>query len=219
MLIVGLTGSIAMGKTVAAENFRRLGVPVHDSDAAVHKLLGPGGRAVGTVGAAFPGVVKGGAVDRKALGARVFGDDAQLRKLEAILHPMVRASERAFLARASRARERIVVLDVPLLYETGGETRCDAVCVVSAPAPTQRRRALARPGMTPEKLDAVLARQMPDAEKRKRADFVINSGLGRARGLQDVRRILKVIAPWAGTHWPPRRIRKSGSRPRPKGKS
>ncbi|MDA0996999.1 MAG: dephospho-CoA kinase [Proteobacteria bacterium] len=209
MLIIGLTGSIAMGKTVAAGYFRRLGVPVHDADAAVHRLLAPGGGGVAAVGAAFPGVVIDGAVDRKALGKQVFGNAAALKRLERILHPLVRRSETAFLGRACRERRRVVILDVPLLFETGGEARCDVVCVVSAPPELQRRRALARPGMTEDRLAAVLARQMPDREKRRRADFVIRSGRGRAQALQDVRRILKVLQPWAGTHWPPRRIRRS----------
>lgn len=179
MKILGLTGSIGMGKSTAAAMLRRLGVPVHDADATVHALFAPGGKAVAAVDAAFPGVVKGGAVDRAALGAKVFGDDAALRRLEAIVHPLVRAAERDFLARHRRYRTRLVVLDIPLLFETHGEARCDVVAVVSAPAFLQAARVLARPGMTRTRLDAVLAKQMPDGQKRRRADVVIPTGLGK----------------------------------------
>lgn len=179
MKILGLTGSIGMGKSTAAAMLRRLGVPVHDADATVHALFAPGGKAVAAVDAAFPGVVKGGAVDRAALGAKVFGDDAALRRLEAIVHPLVRAAERDFLARHRRYRTRLVVLDIPLLFETHGEARCDVVAVVSAPAFLQAARVLARPGMTRTRLDAVLAKQMPDRQKRRRADVVIPTGLGK----------------------------------------
>lgn len=165
MVIVGLTGSIGMGKSTAAAQLRRLGVAVHDADAVVHRLLGRGGRAVAPIAAAFPGVVVDGAVDRRALGARVFGDGPALRRLEAILHPLVRDAEQAFLRRSSRRRLSLVALDVPLLFETCGQRRCNAVIVVSAPAFLQRQRVLGRPAMTPEKLQAVLRQQMPDAEK------------------------------------------------------
>jgi len=179
MKILGLTGSIGMGKSTAAAMLRRLGVPVHDADATVHALFAPGGKAVAAVDAAFPGVVKGGAVDRAVLGAKVFGDDAALKRLEAIVHPLVRAAERDFLARHRRYRTRLVVLDIPLLFETHGEARCDVVAVVSAPAFLQAARVLARPGMTRTRLDAVLAKQMPDGQKRRRADVVIPTGLGK----------------------------------------
>ena len=180
MIILGLTGSIGMGKSTAAAMLRRLGVPVHDADAVVHALFAPGGRAVPAVRAAFPDVVGAdGAVDRKALGAQVFGDDAALRRLEAIVHPLVRAAEREFLARQRRRRARLVVLDIPLLFETHGERHCDLVAVVSAPAFLQAARVLARPGMTRERLNAVLTKQMPDGEKRRRADLVIPTGLGK----------------------------------------
>jgi len=177
--VIGLTGSIGMGKSVAAGMLRRLGVPVFDADAEVHKLMNKGGRAVQAVEAAFPGVVKDGAVDRPSLGARVFGDAAALKRLERILHPMVGQGERAFLARATRERRKVVARGVPRLFETGGDKRCDMTLVVSAPAHIQRRRVLARPGMTAERLEQVLAKQMPDAEKRRRADRVIPSGLGK----------------------------------------
>ncbi|NBC96970.1 MAG: dephospho-CoA kinase, partial [Deinococcus-Thermus bacterium] len=174
MIVLGLTGSIAMGKSTAAAMLRRIGVPVHDSDAAVHALTGPGGAAVPAIAAAFPGTVTatatGAAVDRRALGARVFGDPAALARLEAILHPLVRARSHAFLCRQARHRMPVVVLDIPLLFETGAEARCDRVLVVSAPAFLQRARVLARPGMTEAKLAGILARQMPDAEKRRLAD-------------------------------------------------
>ncbi|CUW37899.1 Dephospho-CoA kinase [Magnetospirillum sp. XM-1] len=180
MKILGLTGSIGMGKSTAAAMLRRLGVPVHDADATVHGLFGPGGKAVAAVDAAFPGVVGAdGAVNRAALGARVFGDDAALKRLEAIVHPLVRAAERDFLARHRRHGTRLVVLDIPLLFETRGERRCDLVAVVSAPAFLQAARVLARPGMTRARLDAVLAKQMPDGQKRRRADVVIPTGLGK----------------------------------------
>ncbi len=189
--VLGLTGSIGMGKSVAAGMLRREGVPVFDADAEVHRLMGRGGRAVSAVEAAFPGVVVDGAVDRKALGARVFGDAAALKRLERILHPMVGQGERAFLARAARDRRKIVARDVPLLFETGGDERCDMTMVVSAPAHIQRWRVLARPGMTAERLDQVLAKQMPDARKRKLADRIIPSGMGRRETWRQIRRALR----------------------------
>jgi dephospho-CoA kinase len=179
MRIVGLTGSIGMGKSAAAAMLRRQGVWVHDADAAVHRLLGKGGAAVAAIGKAFPGVVKDGAVDRIALGKRVFGDTKALRRLEAIVHPLVRAQTDRFIAAAARARRPLVILDIPLLYETGGR-RVDKTIVVSAPAFLQAQRVLRRPGMSAEKFKQILARQMPDAEKRRRADAVVTSGLGKA---------------------------------------
>ncbi len=178
MIILGLTGSIGMGKSTAARQLRRLGFPVHDADAVVHRLLARGGAAVTAIAAAFPGVVRDGVVDRRALGARVFGDPVSLRRLEAILHPLVRQAEHAFLARARRQRRRLVVLDIPLLFETGGQARCDAVAVVSAPPFVQARRVLARPGMTAERLEAIRRSQMADVDKRRRADVIIPTGLG-----------------------------------------
>lgn len=191
MIILGLTGSIGMGKSTAARQLRRLGFPVHDADAVVHRLLARGGVAVTAIAAAFPGVVRDGAVDRRALGARVFGDPVSLRRLEAILHPLVRQAEHAFLARARRQRRRLVVLDIPLLFETGGQARCDAVAVVSAPPFVQARRVLARPGMTAERLEAIRRSQMADVDKRRRADVIIPTGLGYRPAL---RALVKVTA-------------------------
>ncbi len=194
MIVVGLTGSIATGKTATASMLRQLGIPVHDADAAVHRLLAPGGAAVAQVSALFPDVNRpDGGVDRVALGAAVFGNTPALRRLEAILHPMVRASKRAFLRRAARHHAPLVVLDVPLLFETGGERECDAVIVVSAPAFLQRQRALARPGMTPAKLDAILARQVPDAVKRRRTPYVVLTGGGRRAARRQLMRHLATI--------------------------
>lgn len=189
--VIGLTGSIGMGKSVAAGMLRRAGVPVFDADAEVHRLMAQGGRAVRAIEAAFPGVVVDGAVERPALGARVFGDAAALKRLERILHPMVGAGERGFLARAARNRRRIVARDVPLLFETGGDKRCDLTLVVSAPAHIQRWRVLARPGVTAERLAQILAKQMPDAEKRRRADIVIPSGLGKRETWRHIRQALR----------------------------
>lgn len=204
MLILGLTGSIAMGKSVAARLLRRRRVPVHDADAAVHALLARGGAAVAQVEAAFPGVVTEGAVDRKALGARVFGDPPALRRLEAILHPLARRSAARFCAAAARRRTPVVVLDVPLLYETRGETRVDAVIVVSAPAWLQRARALRRPGMTAERLAAILKLQRPDALKRRLADAVVTSAQGVAVTDRGLRRALAGLARRGGRRrWKP----------------
>ncbi|MBB4264530.1 dephospho-CoA kinase [Roseospira visakhapatnamensis] len=182
-----------MGKSTAARMMRGLGVPCHDADATVHALLGPGGGAVAAVAAAFPGVVHNGAVDRAALGTRVFGDDAALKRLEAILHPRVRAAERAFLRRQALARRRLVVLDVPLLFETGGEHRCDLVLLVTAPAFLQAQRVLRRPGMTPERLARIRAKQMPEADKRRRADRTVNTGLGMAPAYRRVRALVDYL--------------------------
>lgn len=208
MIVLGLTGSIAMGKTTAAAMLRRLGVPVHDADATVHRLLGDGGAGVAPVLAAFPGTEAAGdsalAIDRTALGRRVFDDPAALARLESILHPLVREREHAFLAAAARHRRPLVVLDIPLLFETGGDARCDAVAVVTAPAFLQRQRALARPGMTAERLSAVLARQMADGEKRRRADFVIPTGLGRAFSQRAIQRMVGELDSWRPRHWPPK---------------
>ena len=193
MIILGLTGSIGMGKTSAARSLRRLGVPVHDADAAVHRLLGPGGKAVPEIQALFPQAVENGAVNRRTLGSIVFADPAALRRLESVLHPMVRKEEQGFLKRMRRRRKRLVVLDIPLLYETGGAARVDAVIVVSAPAILQARRVLARPGMTQQKFAQILQQQMPDAEKRRRADFVVSTGLGHDRSLRQLKRIVRLL--------------------------
>ncbi len=199
-IVLGLTGSIGMGKTSAATAFRRLGVQVHDSDAVVHALLARGGEGVAPVAAAFPGVSMKGGIDRKALGARVFGDPAKLRRLEEILHPLVRRSVRAFLDRVARRRQAIAVLDIPLLYETGGDAICDAVMVVSAPDFVQRARVLARPGMTAARLRAILARQTPDAQKRARADFVVETGLSRHYALRQIKAALASLRRRAPEH-------------------
>ena len=190
MKILCLTGSVGMGKTTAARMLRKMGIPVHDADAEVHRLLGRGGAAVKAVEAAFPGVKSGRVIDRAALGRIVFADPPALKRLEAILHPLVRAAERKFLARARREHRKLVVLDIPLLYETKGERRCDGVIVVSAPRPIQLARVLARPGMTKERLAAIEARQMPDRQKRRRADIVIETGLGKRHSLENLRRAL-----------------------------
>ena len=193
MIILGLTGSIGMGKTSAARALRRLGVPVHDADAAVHRLLGPGGKAVPEIQALFTQAVENGAVNRRTLGSIVFADPAALRRLESVLHPMVRKEEQGFLKRMRRRRKRLVVLDIPLLYETGGAARVDAVIVVSAPAILQARRVLARPGMTQQKFAQILQHQMSDAEKRRRADFVVSTGLGHDRSLRQLKRIVRLL--------------------------
>lgn len=190
MKLWGLTGSIGMGKSTAARAFRRLGVPVFDADAAVHALQAKGGRAVRPIGAAFPGTVRGGAVDREALRRAVLGDPAALKRLEAIVHPLVRDAQKRFLARWRGQGARLVVLDIPLLFETRSAREFDRVLVVSAPARVQRARVLARRGMTESRLAAILARQMPDALKRRRADHVIPTGLSRRHAEAMVRRLV-----------------------------
>lgn len=204
MLILGLTGSIGMGKSTAARVLKSMGVPVCDSDAVVHRLLARGGAAVGAIAAAFPGVVVDGAVDRRALGAAVFGNPAALKALEAIVHPRVLAAQRAFLRQAARRGVRVACLDIPLLFETHGERRVDRTIVVSAPLRVQRARVLARPGMTAEKFAGILARQMPDAQKRRRADFVVNTGGGRLGTRRALREIINKAKRVPGRHWPPR---------------
>ncbi|MDA0654218.1 MAG: dephospho-CoA kinase [Proteobacteria bacterium] len=178
MIVLGLTGSVAMGKSTAAAALAERGFPVFEADAAVHRLLGPGGDAVAEVAAAFPDSAGNETIDRSALGDRVLGDAAALDRLEAILHPRVDAVATAFLHRAQADGAPLAVLEMPLLFEIGAERLCDAVVVVHAPEEAQRRRALARPGMTPERLAFVLSRQVPDAEKRRRADYVVDSGDG-----------------------------------------
>jgi dephospho-CoA kinase len=190
VIILGLTGSIGMGKSTTSAMFRAEGVPVYDSDAAVHALYASGGAAVAPVEAAFPGVVVDGAIDRARLSAAVVGDPEALQKLEAIVHPLVGAHRIGFFEDARAAGHDIVVLDVPLLYETGGDKKVHKVVVVSAPADVQRARVLARPDMTEAKLEAILARQTPDAEKRARADFVIDTGQGLEHARGQVRDIL-----------------------------
>lgn len=190
MKILCLTGSVGMGKTTTARMLRSMGIPVHDADAEVHRLLARGGAAVKAVELAFPGVKSGKGIDRATLGRIVFTDPAALKRLEGILHPLVRQAERKFLAQARREQRKLVVLDIPLLYETKGERRCDGVIVVSAPRAIQQARVLARPGMTKERLAAIEARQMPDRDKRRRADIVIETGLGKRHSLEHLRRAL-----------------------------
>ena len=210
MFVLGLTGSIGMGKTAAAKMLRRMSLPLHDADRAVHRLLAKGGAAVAAVEAAFPGVAVDGAVDRERLAVRVFEDPAALELLEEILHPAVRWTTRAFLGRHARAGRPLVVLDIPLLFETGGEALCDAVVVVTAPAFVQRARVMGRRGMTPVRFQAILAKQMPDSEKRRRADFVVKTGLSKAAALRQLRAIIKLLRRWPGryrrAHPNPRRI-------------
>ncbi|MGH7031081.1 MAG: dephospho-CoA kinase [Stellaceae bacterium] len=194
MIIVGLTGSIGMGKSTAAAMLRRMRVPLFDADQVVHRLLAPGGAAVAAVESAFPGVrTKPGGIDRGILGQRVFGDPVTLSRLEHILHPMVADREKQFLARARARRERLAVLDVPLLFESRGAGRCDYVVVVSAPAMLQRQRVMRRPGMTEARFAAILKQQMPDAEKRRRADFVVPTGLDRKMSLRRLRAIVRLL--------------------------
>jgi dephospho-CoA kinase len=192
MLILGLTGSVGMGKSTTARFFAEEGVPVYDADAEVHRLYE--GAAAPAIEAAFPGTTVGGKVDRTRLSARVLGDAAALKRLEAIVHPLVRDAEHRLLAEAEARGAKVAVLDIPLLFETGGEARVDAVVVASAPPEVQRGRVLERPGMTVEKLEAILAKQMPDAEKRRRADFVVDTSRGFAAAHAQVRAILDTVA-------------------------
>ena len=185
--ILGLTGSIGMGKSAVAAMFAGLDVPVFDADAAVHELQGPGGALVGAIEEAFPGTTGPSGVDRQKLGPLVLGQPEQLARLEAIVHPAVAAMRTGFLA--AHADKPLVVFDIPLLYEKGGWQTVDAVVVVSAPAEVQRERVLARPGMTPEKFEAILKLQVPDADKRARADFVIDTGTSLAETRHAVQRL------------------------------
>jgi len=187
MLLLGLTGSIGMGKSTTAGLFREAGVPVYDADATVHQIYE--GEAAPAIEAAFPGTTVSGKVDRQKLSAAVLHDPAAIKRLEGIVHPMLRAHQQAFLDEAERSGATVAVLDIPLLFETGGERRVDAVVVVTTSAETQRQRILERPLMTQEKLEAILARQMPDAEKRRRADFVVDT----SHGLEPVRRQIRDI--------------------------
>jgi dephospho-CoA kinase len=189
--VLGLTGSIGMGKSATAALFRRLGVPVHDADATVHRLYR--GRAAPLIEKAFPGTVIDGAVDRARLGAAVLDKPERMKQLEAIVHPLVREEEESFLKRVA-ALSPVAVLDIPLLFETGGEARCDAVLVVTAPAAVQRARVLARPGMTEAKFHAILARQMRDEDKRARAHFLVDTSRGFASAEAQVRSILACLA-------------------------
>jgi dephospho-CoA kinase len=192
MFILGLTGSLGMGKSTTARFFAEEGVPVHDADAVVHRLYE--GEASAAIETAFPGTTLGGKVDRTRLAARVLGDAAALARLEAIVHPLVQDAERRLIAEARARGEKVAVLDIPLLFESGADRRVDAVVVVSAPPDVQSARVLERPGMTVEKLEAILARQMPDAEKRARADFVVDTSQGFDAARAQVRAILAAVA-------------------------
>jgi dephospho-CoA kinase len=192
MFILGLTGSLGMGKSTTAKFFAEEGVPVHDADAVVHRLYE--GEATPLIEAAFPGTTAGGKVDREKLGAHVIGNAEAIKKLEGIVHPLVAKARDAFLAEAERSGAKVAVLDIPLLFETDGDKRCDAVAVVSAPEAVQRQRVLERPGMTEQKLAAMLAKQMPDAEKRARADFVVDTSRGFEAAREQVRDILRRVA-------------------------
>ena len=193
MITIGLTGSIGMGKSTTAAMFAEAGAPVYDADAEVHKLQAKGGAAVERIEAAFPGVVKDGAVDRQALGERVFGDPEALKRLNGIIYPLLGAGRAAFFADAEARGCDMVVLDIPMLFETGGEARMDVVVVVSAPEHVQRERVLARPGYGADRLDAILARQMHDKEKRARAHFVIDTGQGFDHAREQVRQVIAAI--------------------------
>lgn len=192
MFVLGLTGSLGMGKSTTARFFSDAGVPVYDADAAVHQLYE--GEAAAAIEAAFPGTTGAGKVDRGRLAARVTGDPATLARLEAIVHPLVRQVEMDFLTQAERQGHAVALLDIPLLLETGGDKRVDAIVVVTAPAELQRQRVLGRPGMTEEKLDALLARQIADPEKRQRADFIVDSSQGFDAARAQVQEILRAVA-------------------------
>jgi dephospho-CoA kinase len=196
MFILGLTGSIGMGKSTTANFFRETGVPVHDSDAVVHKLYE--GDAVAPVEAAFPGVTVDGRIDRAKLGEKLVGNPEAIKRLEGIVHPLVRAASERFVAEQWARGARMIALDIPLLFETGGEKRVDAVVVVSAPAEVQRARVLSRPGMTAEKLDALLKRQMSDAEKRARAHFIVDSSRSFDSARAQVHAIVRAVAALPG---------------------
>lgn len=193
MIILGLTGSIGMGKSATAELFREEGVPVYDADAEVHALYATGGAAVAPVEAAFPGVTLEGAIDRSALRARVLDDPDAMKALEKIVHPLAGDAQKRFRDDARRNGASFVVLDIPLLYEAGGYAYCDYVVVVTAPAEVQRERVLARPGMTEETFASILARQMPDAEKRARADFILSTAHGFEFARDNVRAIVELM--------------------------
>lgn len=198
MLLVGLTGSIGMGKTETAKMFARLGVPVYDADAAVHALYSVGGGAVEPIGEAFPGAVREGAVDRTRLSAQVVGKPEAMKRLEAIIHPLVRQAQTEWLQAREAEGARLAVLDIPLLFETGGDALMDKVVVVSAPPEVQRQRVLARPDMTQEKFEAILAKQVPDAQKRARADYVVETDKGLDHAFEQVKAIVKDLKRQAG---------------------
>jgi dephospho-CoA kinase len=188
--VIGLTGGIGMGKSTAAAAFRRAGIPVFDADSVVHQVQAKGGQAVPAIAAAFPDAVRDGQIDRTALRRAAMAETGALRRLEAIVHPLVRRAERAFLARVRRSGRRVAVLDIPLLLETGGDRRVDLVVVVTAPRDVQIARVRQRRKMSRAETDAVIARQMPDAEKRRRADVLVRTGLSRHHALRQIRRLI-----------------------------
>lgn len=202
VFILGLTGSIGMGKSATSAMFRRAGIPVYDADAAVHQAYGKGGAAVTPIAEAFGDVVKNGAIDRTALAAKVLGKPGELRRLEAIIHPIVGAMQRRFLRHAAHRRRRLVVLDIPLLMEGRGESRTDAVAVVSAPFFIQKQRVLARPNMTLQKFENIYRQQVPDRIKRARADFIILSSRGRRPAWLAVQNIIRITKNRPGHVWP-----------------
>ena len=202
MIVVGLTGSIAMGKTETAKQFAFLGIPVFDSDAEVHRQYAEGGEAVPVIAGVFPEAVVNGAVDRVKLSKIIVADPDAVKKLEAIVHPIVRKHQHKFLAECRAKGEPIAVLDIPLLFETGRETELDFIVVVTAPAEVQRERALQRPGMTEKKLERILALQTPDSEKRARADYIVDTSQGLAAALAQVREIVASLREHAGKELP-----------------
>jgi dephospho-CoA kinase len=204
VVVLGLTGSIGMGKSTAARALRQLGVPILEADRVVHRLTAPHGRALPLIEKAFPGTVTGGRLDRGKLAGIVFADDNALTRLEGILHPLFEAEERRFIARARRARTPLVAIDIPLLYEIGADKHMDAVIVVSAPKLIQKARVLKRRGMTATRLAAISARQLPDAEKRKRADFIVETGGARRDALRKLKAIVDSLL-----QSPPRRSRRA----------
>ena len=212
MVIIGLTGSIGMGKTNAANNFKQFGIPVHNADRVVHEMMCKGGEALRPISELFPAAFKGGIIDRKIIAQEVFADMKALKSIESILHPLVLMRERRFLSHCARQRRGVVVLDIPLLFETRGEERCDKVITVSAPEFVQRQRVISRPGMTYERFKSILARQMSDEEKRYRSDFVVLTGLGRNSSLLQIRKIVGLTKKWTGKHWPKREVIKTLSK-------
>ncbi|MCK9993572.1 MAG: dephospho-CoA kinase [Alphaproteobacteria bacterium] len=205
MVIVGLTGSIGMGKSETAKMFRRLGIAVYDADAAVHGIYAPGGSAVAPIEEAFPGVTGPNGVDRDALAKRVLNDPAALKKLESIVHPLVGLEQQKFLAQAAAEKAEMIVIDVPLLYETGGQKRVDCVVLVSAPYELQRERVLERPGMSEEKFQSILAKQVPDAHKREQADYIIDSSKGLEAAMAQVEALIPLLRKVPARAWAQRK--------------
>jgi dephospho-CoA kinase len=205
MVIIGLTGSIGMGKSETAKMFRSLGIPVYDADAAVHAIYAPGGSAVAPIEAAFPGVTGANGVDRELLAKQVLNDGAALKKLEAIVHPLVGLEQQKFLARVAAEGAEMIVIDVPLLYETGGQKRVDCVVLVSAPYELQRERVLARPGMSEDKFLSILAKQVPDAEKRAQADYIIDSSQGIEHAMAQVEALIPLLKKTPAKAWDQRK--------------